>query len=284
MWRSCSQTSAVAGSSLTRSPKTPRFHQASAPARQAKSFSRWLFRSGARAVPSSSRLSPRASRGASLWKIIAPACPEPHVGEVLLLSLLDHLLLEDREDQDVPALAVVAARAAEDALLSEAVPLERVDAEKVVGVHLRLHASQAERVHGEGQKEARGLDPPAFPEGAEVRHGRLEEGELLEEGDVVEAHVPDRGARSAERLDQQGQRGWIAPDQRGEVRVVGAEDPAEIEEVAADHLVQEGLVRPLLEERQVLQRGQADAQPHALEEGGQPHGVHRLHVLEVDQE
>src|SRR3990172_10282715 len=110
MWRSCSQPGAVAGPSLTRSPKTARFHEASAPARQAKSFSRWLFRSGARAVPSSNRLSPRASRGASLWKIIVPACPEPPVGEVPLLSLLDHLLLEDRENQDIPTLALLTSR------------------------------------------------------------------------------------------------------------------------------------------------------------------------------
>src|SRR5437870_12067689 len=54
--------------------------------------------------------------------------PEPHVREALLRALRAHLVLEDRKDDDVPALAPVRLRLAQHAFLLEPVATERVDA------------------------------------------------------------------------------------------------------------------------------------------------------------
>src|SRR6266446_4288409 len=84
-------------------------------------------------------------RGRSLWMIIG--FPEPHVREALLRALRAHLVLEDRKDDDVPALAPVRLRLAQHAFLLEPVATERVDAQDIVGVNLGLDAPDLEGVH-----------------------------------------------------------------------------------------------------------------------------------------
>src|SRR5205814_4177735 len=143
-----------------------------------------LRRSGARALPRSKRFRPSAMSGRSLWTIIGP--PEAHVREALLRALGAHLVLEDREDEDVPALAPVRLRLAQHALLLEPVAPQRVDAEDVVGVHLGLDAMDLEGVHRPCQRQARGLDAPARPNGPRVDDPGLQEREALGQVDVEE--------------------------------------------------------------------------------------------------
>src|SRR3989338_3049049 len=117
--RNCSHRMAVAGSAVERSPNTPRFQTASPAVRYAKRWFRRLQRSAVSALPSSSTLRPSATSGRSLWTSIGR--PEAHVREPLARALRAHLAIEDREDQDVPALAVIGPRLAQAALQPEAV-------------------------------------------------------------------------------------------------------------------------------------------------------------------
>src|SRR2546422_2862384 len=144
---------------IRRPPRSTLFPYTTLFRSQAKSTLRRLLRSGARALASSRRFRPSARRGRSLWTIIG--LPEPHVREALLRSLRAHLVLEDRKDDDVPALAPVRLRLAQHAFLLEPVATERVDAQDIVGVHLGLDAPDLEGVHRPRQRKARRLDAPA---------------------------------------------------------------------------------------------------------------------------
>src|SRR5438128_11724695 len=63
----------------------------------------------------------------------------------LLAYLLD-LVLQDAEDEHVPALTVLVSGLAEDALLPQAVAPQRVGAQTVVFVHVGLDAARPQHV------------------------------------------------------------------------------------------------------------------------------------------
>jgi hypothetical protein len=153
----------------------------------------------------SSTLSRRARSGSSLWTL-TPPLPEAHVGVLLPLPLMSHLVFQDGEDKDVAALPVVEVGVAEHSLLLEAIAGERVDARRIVGKHLGLDAMEAQRIHRVGNQEPRRLHAPASSTGGTRRHRRLEKGDGRGQADPVEPHEPDGLTRGGQRFHERGQR------------------------------------------------------------------------------
>src|SRR5207249_12226470 len=116
--------------------------------------------------------------------------PEPHVREALLRALRAHLVLEDRKDDDVPALAPVRLRLAQHAFLLEPVATERVDAQDIVGVGLGLDAPDLEGVHRPRERQARRVDAPARAYRPWVDDPDLQEREAIDRLDVEEPDEP----------------------------------------------------------------------------------------------
>src|SRR5436190_10464134 len=129
-WRNCSHVIAASGVAADRRPKTPRFQTASPAAKYANTRFLGLRRSGERAQPRRRRFRPRETRGRSLWRFIRP---QPHAGKAVVHERRPDVRHDDGEDEDVPPAAVVRARLTEPTFLREAVALQRVDAEHVVG-------------------------------------------------------------------------------------------------------------------------------------------------------
>src|SRR5712692_1557384 len=266
-WRNHSQAIAAPGASVERRPKTPRLQTASPAVSHAKTRSRQLRRSGASALPSRSRFRARATSGRNLCTSIG--WPQAHRREAVPRPLHAHLGLEDREDEHVPAPTVVAAGLAEHTLEIEAVPPERVDAQHVVGVDLRLHAMHFQRVHRVRQSQARRLDPPTLAERARVTERGLDEREALHQMNAVQTHEADGRRAPLGRLDEQRERRRVVQGARDEFGVVRAGVAAMVEEWATDHLIEQGLVRPLREEAKLVPGRRAEDDPAARGDGCQ---------------
>src|SRR5207253_4306577 len=185
--------------------------------------------------------------------------------DAVLLALLLHLVLEEPVDQYVPVLVVVEARLSEGALQLEAVAEERVLAQTVVRVGLRLDPADPEALQRVEDHQTPRLDAPAVAQRVGIGDHDLEEGVAVEEVDVEQ---PDEAGRRSTPSD--GNDGGVeltaVPEQEVEEEVIATmiQVLILIEEVAAHHRVDERAIGPLGKARHVRAGERAEAHPLAV--------------------
>src|SRR5574341_70378 len=246
-----SQNVAVAWSGDRRSMNEPRFQTAMPDTKYAKTRFRRLPRLRASVMTASRTFRTSAKSGRRLWSVkgVPLGVGEREIGLVLLALFVD-LVLEDAEDEDVPEPAILVTGLAEDALLLEPVAPQRVRAQAVVLVDLGLDAPEPEYIDSIIRDEFARLHAKSAPDGLLVGQHHLEEAVAFQEVDVEQARQADGFGPAAVGLDHQDDRVRIGQDRLVECGVLVVDVLVGVQELAADHPLDERIFRPL---RQVLE-------------------------------